>query len=510
MLNDTDLDGNQDSPQQIGSRQSIPNWQDQPVSAETSYCQASTVGTWAKAERPGQPKKDHQEPAVGTRTARRSVLRRHPATSAMAAILITAALGGGYLYWDYASHFERGFLIPAANVQPEEVQKFKKDFVKFQEDVKQKFQSLIEKLRHGDLPEGFAKTNGRIEATEIDVSPKYAGRLESVLVDEGYEVKAGQVVAVIKSPEYEAQLRTAQANVLVAKSSLASAVAKVAQAKADKVFAQNDLERGKPLVQQGWMTKQQFDQRVDKADASKAALDAAEMNRDAAQSLVISTQAEVDRISSIITDLTLLSPRDGRIQYRIHRSGEVVNAGTRILQILDLNDVYMTIYLPAAQAGKLGLGDEARLILDPFPDLVIPAHVSFVATEAQFTPKPVETAQEREKLIFRVKLEIDRKVLSKYHAHVKTGVRGMGFVRTKPGVPWPENLAVKLPDESQVQSGQVPRQASYADKDRKEAKEDQSEQAGENQSANGDRQTAATKLAISSAGTLAVKLPNGR
>jgi hypothetical protein len=117
--------------------------------------------------------------------------------------------------------------------------------------------------------------------------------------------------------------------------------------------------------------------------------------------------------------------------------------------------------------------------------------VSFVATEAQFTPKPVETAQEREKLIFRVKLEIDPKVLSKYHAHVKTGIRGMGFVRTKPGVPWPENLAVKLPDESQVQSGQVPRQASYTDQDRKEAKEDQSEQAGENQSANGDRQTAA-------------------
>jgi HlyD family secretion protein len=392
----------------------------------------------------------------------------------MAAILITAALGGGYLYWDYASHFESTDDAFIASRQ-----------------VAIAFQSLIEKLRHGDLPEGFAKTNGRIEATEIDVSPKYAGRLESVLVDEGYEVKAGQVVAVIKSPEYEAQLRTAQANVLVAKSSLASAVAKVAQAKADKVFAQNDLERGKPLVQHGWLSKQQFDQRVDKADASNAALDAAEMNRDAAQSLVISAQAEVDQISSIITDLTLLSPRDGRIQYRIHRSGEVVNAGTRILQILDLNDVYMTIYLPAAQAGKLGLGDEARLILDPFPDLVIPAHVSFVATEAQFTPKPVETAQEREKLIFRVKLEIDPKVLSKYHAHVKTGIRGMGFVRTKPGVPWPENLAVKLPDESQVQSGQVPRQASYTDQDRKEAKEDQSEQAGENQSANGDRQTAA-------------------
>jgi HlyD family secretion protein len=115
----------------------------------------------------------------------------------------------------------------------------------------------------------------------------------------------------------------------------------------------------------------------------------------------------------------------------IHRAGEVVNAGTRSLTILDLNDVYMTIYLPAAQAGKLALGDEARMILDPFPQYVVPATVSFVATEAQFTPKSVETTEEREKLIFRVKLQVDPKVLGKYHTEVKTGVHGMGSVRTE-------------------------------------------------------------------------------
>ena len=105
----------------------------------------------------------------------------------------------------------------------------------------------------------------------------------------------------------------------------------------------------------------------------------------------------------------------------------------------------MTVYLPAAQAGRLTIGDEARLIVDPYPDSIIPASVSFVATEAQFTPKTVETADEREKLIFRVKLQIDPKVLGKYHAEVKTGVRGMGYVRTD-AVSWPQNLAVRLPD----------------------------------------------------------------
>jgi HlyD family secretion protein len=310
----------------------------------------------------------------------------------------------------------------------------------FNKDV----ESWIERLRHGDLPEGIAKTNGRIEATEIDVSAKYAGRLEKVMVDEGDEVKAGQVIARISSPEYEAQLRTAQANVLVTRSSLASAEAKIAQAQADLVYAKGDLERGKALVDKGWLTRQTYDQRVDKFDSDKATVDAAEKQRDAAKSLVIAAEAEVERISSIITDLTLLSPRDGRVQYRLHRSGEVVNAGTRIVQILDLNDIYMTIYLPDAQAGRLALEDQARLIVDPYPDSVIPAHISFVATEAQFTPKTVETTAEREKLMFRVKLQIDPKVLAKYYAEVKTGIRGMGFVRTDRAVSWPQNLEVKL------------------------------------------------------------------
>jgi HlyD family secretion protein len=123
----------------------------------------------------------------------------------------------------------------------------------------------------------------------------------------------------------------------------------------------------------------------------------------------------------------------------------VVSAGQRVLTILDLNDVYMTIYLPSGGAGKLRLGDEARVILDPSPELVFPATISFVATEAQFTPKSVETAEEREKLMFRVKLQGDPEVLKKFHRDVKTGVRGLGFVRTNPKVPWADELAVKLP-----------------------------------------------------------------
>jgi HlyD family secretion protein len=105
----------------------------------------------------------------------------------------------------------------------------------------------------------------------------------------------------------------------------------------------------------------------------------------------------------------------------------------------------MTVFLPAADAGRLAVGDEARIILDPVPDYVIPAKVSFVAADAQFTPKTVETTDERAKLMFRIKLKIDAEVLQQFYTRVKTGVRGLGFVRTKPYVEWPADLQVKLP-----------------------------------------------------------------
>jgi HlyD family secretion protein len=253
------------------------------------------------------------------------------------------------------------------------------------------------------------------------------------------------VIARISSPEYQAQLRGARSQVLKAKHSLAESEALVAERQSAKLYFDQDVARGQPLVEHGNLSKQVFDQRVTKAEVAKAQVHAAEQQREAAQYAVTSAQAEVERIDAILVDLTLLAPRTGRVQYLIHRGGEVVNAGTRILTVLDLNDVYMTIYLPSAQAGTLALGDEARMVLDPFPQYVVPATISFVATDAQFTPKSVETSEEREKLIFRIKLQIDPKVLGKYHNEVKTGVRGIGYVRTDSGVPWPENLAVKLP-----------------------------------------------------------------
>jgi HlyD family secretion protein len=311
--------------------------------------------------------------------------------------------------------------------------------------VQSKVQTLIARLRGRTMPEGIVKSNGRIEATQVDVAAKYPGRLATMTVDEGDEVTAGQVVATISAPEYEAQLRGAQAQVLRAKQALAEAVALIAQRNSDLSFARTDLERGQSLLDRGNIAQQVVDQRRNRFEAAEAAYNAATAQRDQAQFAIKAAEADVERLESILVDLVLVSPRSGRVQYRLARAGEVVAAGQRVLTILDLNDVYMTIYLPADDAGKLALGDEARIIVDPVPEYVIPATVSFVATEAQFTPKTVETAEERQKLMFRVKLQVDPKVLERYHRQVKTGVRGIGFVRTSPSIAWPDNLVVKLP-----------------------------------------------------------------
>jgi HlyD family secretion protein len=328
-------------------------------------------------------------------------------------------------------------LIPSAQAQPKQQDPLEK--------ARTAVETLINRLRGRDMPDGIVKTNGRVEATQVDVSAKYAGRLATVTKDEGDEVTAGEVVATISSPETEAQLRAAQAEVIKAKQAMAEALALIDQRKSDLEFTKTDFERGKMLIEHGNIPQQMLDQRRNKFEAADAALVAANRKRDQAEAAIKAAEADVERLQSILVDLVLVSPRSGRVQYRLARAGEVVSAGQRVLTILDLKDVYMTIYLPADVAGQLTMGDEARIILDPLPHNVFPASISFVATEAQFTPKSVETAEERQKLMFRVKLQGDPAVLDKYHSAVKTGVRGLGFVRTDPKIAWPDELAVKLP-----------------------------------------------------------------
>ncbi len=164
-----------------------------------------------------------------------------------------------------------------------------------------------------------------------------------------------------------------------------------------------------------------------------------------AESAVTAAAATVARIQADLEDSRLKAPREGRIQLRVAQPGEVLGAGGRVLNMLDLADVTMTFFMPEAAAGRLAIGSEIRIVLDAAPQYVIPAAVSFVASQAQFTPKTVETASERQKLMFRVKARLPVELLLKNLEQVKTGLPGVAWVRTDPAQPWPESLAVRLP-----------------------------------------------------------------
>ncbi|MAO26067.1 MAG: secretion protein HlyD, partial [Roseovarius sp.] len=124
--------------------------------------------------------------------------------------------------------------------------------------------------------------------------------------------------------------------------------------------------------------------------------------------------------------------------------GEVLGSGGRVLTLVSLGDVYMEFFLPASAAPRVQLGDEARIVVDVMPDVSVPAIVSFVAPQAQFTPRQVETEEERESLMFRIRVRIPQELVAERLAQVKTGVRGVAWVRlagTDGSVPdWPEGL----------------------------------------------------------------------
>ncbi len=296
------------------------------------------------------------------------------------------------------------------------------------------------------LPEGIAVANGRIEAERIDVATKFAGRIAEILADEGDFVTSNSLLARLDDSEIQAQLREAKAAVEENGRQIEIAKALLAQRKSEKDFAEKELHRSQTLSRRDFATQELVDERRSQLLAAEASVLAAEAEIARATAAEDGAKARVDRLESNLEDYSMLAPRSGRVQYRLASVGEVLASGDRVLTLLDLTDVYMTVFLPTAEAGRLALGDEARIVLDAAPDYVIPAYISFVASEAQFTPKYVETAEERQKLMFRVKVKIAPDLLLKYQRVVKTGVPGLAYLRLSPDVPWPPELTPRLPE----------------------------------------------------------------
>lgn len=300
------------------------------------------------------------------------------------------------------------------------------------------------KARQFALPEGIASGNGRIEAKLVDITSKEPLRVKEILVDEGDLVEPGQVLVYMDIITLNAELAEAKANVMAAQERVAIAEAAIVRGQSEVELAQIEIGRSQKLVEERAGSQREFDVRTTSLKTTQASLEEAKARLKTAIAEVEVAQANVGVVQSRIDDATLTSPVHGRVLYRLAEPGEVVGSGGKVLTLVNLRDVYMEIFLPSEQAAGTKIGAEARITVDFRPGLAGAGYVSFVSPEAQFTPKQVETRSEREQLMFRVKIKMPEEMVAANIEHIKTGTRGMGYVKLDPNAAWPvwlQNLA---------------------------------------------------------------------
>lgn len=296
------------------------------------------------------------------------------------------------------------------------------------------------KGKQSALPEGIVSGNGRIEAKLVDVAAKEPLRVQQIQVNEGDLVKPGQVLVQLDTTTLKANLAESNAGVAAAQERLALAEAAITKQKSEIQLATIELDRSRKLVAEGAGSQREMDVRTNNLKTAQASLEEAEAQLNTAQKEVAVARANAATVQTRINDATLKSPVTGRVLYRLAEPGEVLAPGGKALTLVNLEDVYMEIFLPSNEAARLKLGSEARITVDYEPDRSIPGYVSFVSPEAQFTPKQVETKSEREKLMFRVKIQLPKELASRYIERIKTGIRGVGYVKVDPNATWPARL----------------------------------------------------------------------
>ncbi|TYG34096.1 efflux RND transporter periplasmic adaptor subunit [Lonepinella koalarum] len=265
--------------------------------------------------------------------------------------------------------------------------------------------------------DGIASVNGRLELERFDVATLYAGRVEEVFVKEGDDVVKDQELARLSSTTSQSKVDAAQAQ--------------IAYQEQQVVLAQIDLDNALKLRRGNLVAQTEVDNKQAKLNAALAAVEQA--------------KAQEREVASQNVDMMIKSPLNGRVEYKIAEPGNVLGVGGKVVSILDLSDVYMNVFLPSYQSNLVRIGDEARIKVDG-TDYVFPATITYVAADAQFTPKSVETEEERAKLVFKVKLQVPVDVAAKYASLLKGGMTAMGYVKYDAQSNWTDSLSVKLPE----------------------------------------------------------------
>ncbi|WP_032093993.1 HlyD family efflux transporter periplasmic adaptor subunit [Necropsobacter rosorum] len=297
-------------------------------------------------------------------------------------------------------------------------------------------------------PAGVAVVNGRLELDRIDVASLYAGRVEEIYVQEGERVEKDQPLARLSSTQVTAQLNAAKAQKMRAVEAVARSQAEIDSYQQQANVAKLDLDNARKLKRDNLVSATEVARREASYQAAAAGVVAAKAAKAEAQAAVDQAEADIERIADMDTDMVIKSPINGRVEYKIADVGNVLGAGGKVVSVLDLNDVYINVFLPSYQSNQLKIDDEARIVVDGI-DAVFPANITYVASEAQFTPKSVETTEERAKLMFKVKLQVPQDVVKQQQALLKGGMTALGYVKYDPQAQWPAHLQVKLPQAQQ-------------------------------------------------------------
>lgn len=334
---------------------------------------------------------------------------------------------------------------------------------------------------HRGLPDGLIQANGRIEGDRVSVASKFPGRISKLLVREGDSVTNGQVLAVLDDAQVQtkvsqasaavtalaAQLKAAQTSLDVLKqdvplgieivqAGVASARALLAKANAAEQQAALDANRYRELLSSGTVDNHKSEMANLAATVAASELEAARTGLTRAEKQLAQARLGENRIraqsdgvdalaaqlkqgravqaeaESVLKDLTLIAPISGMITTRVRDVGEVIAAGSPVFDLVNLDRLYLKVYVPELQIGKLRLSLPARIYTDAFPDKPFAATVRYIASRAEFTPKEVQTPDERVKIVYAVKLYLDENP----DHRLTPGLPADAVIRWQDGIEW--------------------------------------------------------------------------
>ena len=290
---------------------------------------------------------------------------------------------------------------------------------------------ILEKTR---IPESFIKVNGRIEGDIITVATRIPGRVEKIYFKEGDSVKTGQLLIRLSSNQLNAQKKAASALIEQYSYKLKSSRAQAKKATEDRMKREKDLNRmqnlfNKKVISETRLENYQLAYNIAIFD-EKSALD----NVSAVQKALQRAKAQLEEVEARLSDTRIVAPINGTIVTKITNIGEVLSPGGLIALIVDLNSLYLKAFVPEPQIGKVKLNLPAQIFVDAYPGRPFPATIRYISSRAEFTPKEVQTQEERVKLVYAIKI-----YLNKNPEHMLTpGMPADAIIRWKGDEKWPK------------------------------------------------------------------------